>query len=148
MALVDVDLRPDEKKLKQFGFVALVAFALLGGFLLWRGGLFGIDFGASAPPIAYVLFALGGLSAVLSFVMPAANKVLYLTLVVVTIPIGIVLSFVIVGGLFYGLFTPIGLFFRLIGRDPLNLKFDPAAETYWTRRRSGDIDPRNYFRQY
>ena len=36
MALVDVDLRPDEKKLKQFGFVALVAFALLGGFLLWR----------------------------------------------------------------------------------------------------------------
>ncbi|NRA97201.1 MAG: hypothetical protein HRU14_13425 [Planctomycetes bacterium] len=148
MALVDVDLRPDEKKLKQFGFVALVAFAFLGGSLLWRGGLFGIDFGTSAPLTAYVLFALGGLSAVLSFVMPAANRALYLMLVVVTMPVGLVLSFVIVGALFYGLFTPVGLFFRLIGRDPLNLKFDPAAETYWTRRRTGDVEPARYFRQY
>ena len=148
MALVDVDLRPDEKKLKQFGFVALVVFALLGGFALWRGGLFGIDLGDSAQTTAFVLFAVGGLSAVFSFVVPAANRVLYLTLVVITTPIGLVLSFVIVGALFYGMFTPVGLFFRLIGRDPLKLKFDPAAETYWTRRRTGEVDPKRYFRQY
>ena len=34
MALVDLDLNPDEKKLKQFGFIALVAFALLGALVL------------------------------------------------------------------------------------------------------------------
>lgn len=148
MALVDIDLRPDEKKLKQFGFVALAAFALLGGFVLWRGGLFGIDFGASSPTTAYVLFAIGGLSAILSFVMPKANRILYIALIVITAPIGIVLSFVLVGALFYGMLTPVGLFFRLIGRDPLHLKFDPAAETYWTRRRAGDVEPKRYFRQY
>ena len=111
-------------------------------------GLFGIDLGDSAQTTAYVLFAIGGLSAVFSLAMPAANRVLYLTLVVITTPIGLVLSFVIVGALFYGMFTPVGLFFRLIGRDPLKLKFDPAAETYWTRRRTGEVDPKRYFRQY
>ena len=60
MALVDLDLNPDEKKLKQFGFIALVAFALLGALVLWKGGLFGLDFGGSTRTVAYVFFALGG----------------------------------------------------------------------------------------
>lgn len=148
MALVDIDLKPDDKKLRQFGFIALVAFGLLGGLVLWHGGLLGIDFGASAQTVAYVLFAIGGASGLLSLVKPDLNRILYLALIVITTPIGLVLSFVIVGALFYGLFTPIGLFFRLIGRDPLYLKLDPAAQTYWTRRPSGPVQPKKYFRQY
>ena len=41
----------------------------------------------------------------------------------------------------------LGLFFRLIGKDPLNRHFDPAAETYWSEprpRRSKE----SYFRQF
>jgi hypothetical protein len=38
-------------------------------------------------------------------------------------------------GLIYGTtMVPIGLVMRLTGRDPLRLKFDPEAESYWIRR--------------
>jgi hypothetical protein len=41
----------------------------------------------------------------------------------------------IVLGLIYGTtMVPIGLVMRLTGRDPLRLKFDPEAESYWIRR--------------
>ena len=49
--------------------------------------------------------------------------------------------------LFYGVFTPIGLFFRLIGRDPLHRRFQPEADTYWVARRPA-TDVRRYFRQF
>jgi len=41
---------------------------------------------------------------------------------------------VVLGALFYLVFTPVGICRRLFGSDPLRLRFDPAAETYWIRR--------------
>jgi hypothetical protein len=38
------------------------------------------------------------------------------------------------GVLFYGVFTPIGLLMRALGKDPLRLARDPAAATYWISR--------------
>ena len=53
----------------------------------------------------------------------------------------------IMGFLFFGLITPLGLVFRLIGKDPLNRRFDRAAATYWSdpRPRRGK---ESYFRQF
>ena len=126
MALVDLDLNPDEKKLKQFGFIALVAFALLGALVLWKGGLFGLDFGGSTRTVAYVFFALGGVSALLSLVAPKANRFLFLGLIVVTFPIGLVLSYLIMGVLYFVIITAVALFFRITGRDRLRLKPQPG----------------------
>lgn len=40
--------------------------------------------------------------------------------------------------LFYGFFVPVGLLNRIRGKDPLRLRFDQAASTYWiSRPRSG-----------
>lgn len=36
--------------------------------------------------------------------------------------------------LFYGMFTPMGLIMRLIGKRPLELSFDRKASSYWIRR--------------
>jgi hypothetical protein len=36
--------------------------------------------------------------------------------------------------LFYACITPIGLLMRLTGKDPLRLRFEPEADTYWIRR--------------
>jgi hypothetical protein len=49
--------------------------------------------------------------------------------------------------MFYGLFTPIGLLFRLIGRDPLHRTRRAELETYWSPKPSAD-DPRRYFKQF
>lgn len=147
MALVDIDLRPDDKKLKQFGFIALVAFGLLGGVVSWRGGLFGLDFGDAAMSTAAVMFAIGGVSALMSFVAPSANRFLFIGLIALTYPIGLVLSFTIMGVSYFVVITVVAVFFRIIGRDRLRLRPDPEAETYWIER-SAPSDSRRYFKQF
>jgi hypothetical protein len=49
--------------------------------------------------------------------------------------------------LFYGLITPVALFFRVRGRDPLRRKGAPAATTFWLPKDTPQ-DVRSYFRQY
>ncbi|MGZ3703172.1 MAG: SxtJ family membrane protein [Bdellovibrionota bacterium] len=49
-----------------------------------------------------------------------------------------VMSPIILGVLYFLLVTPFGLLFRRIKKDPLRLRLDPAAETYWIRRPEGD----------
>ena len=49
-------------------------------------------------------------------------------LAVITFPIGFVLSYVILGLLFYAIIAPIGLLLRLFGKDPLdrNIRLAPS----------------------
>src|SRR5512140_3864073 len=147
MKLIELNLHPDRRTLRQFGFIALLLFGGLGAMILWKGRLFGFDLGAAARPTAYALWAVGFVSALLSLVAPAANRFLFVGLVVVTAPVGFVLSHVLMAVIFFGVFTPVGLFFRLVGRDPLRRRFDREAATYYVpHRETGDIE--RYFRQY
>ena len=45
-----------------------------------------------------------------------------------------VASPVVMAVVYFGVVTPTGLLMRLFGKDPLRLKRDPAAETYWMDR--------------
>jgi Saxitoxin biosynthesis operon protein SxtJ len=45
-----------------------------------------------------------------------------------------VVSPVVLGIMYFGVFTPIGLVMRIAGRDALSRRFEPAAPTYWVRR--------------
>jgi hypothetical protein len=55
------------------------------------------------------------------------------------------LSMILLGLIYYGMFTPVGLAFRVAGRDPLHRKLDRAAKSYWqVRARS----PASYLRLY
>ena len=47
-----------------------------------------------------------------------------------------IVSPIILGVLFFGVVMPIGLFMRLIGHDPLRLKFDDNTKSYWIKRES------------
>ena len=148
MAFVEIDFKPDRRKLRQFGLFAFVAFGLLGGLVLWLGGLPAIEFGSAAPTVAYVLFGLGVLAGVLALAHPPANRILFVGLAVVTFPIGFVVSYLMMGFIFYGLFTPIALFFRLIGRDILHREFEPGAKSYWVDRKPATGDTGRYFKQF
>jgi hypothetical protein len=46
-----------------------------------------------------------------------------------------VINPIVLALLFYLCITPIGLIMRLLGKDLLSLRRDPAAETYWIQRR-------------
>lgn len=144
--MIDLDLIPGEKKLRQFGFIALGALALLAGWIYWRKTLFGLAV-EPAGAVASALLAVGSLSGLFSALWPRANQPLYVLLALVSFPIGYVLSHVVLGIIFYLVLTPLGLFFRLVGRDPLSRRFDPEAESYWTSH-AGTKDDERYFRQY
>ncbi len=45
-----------------------------------------------------------------------------------------IVSPIILGLMFYGVFTPIGLLLRLFGKDLLRLKLDKSTESYWIDR--------------
>jgi Saxitoxin biosynthesis operon protein SxtJ len=45
-----------------------------------------------------------------------------------------VVSPIVMGVVFYTTVAPIGLLMRRSGKDPLRLKFDPAAGSYWIER--------------
>ena len=47
---------------------------------------------------------------------------------------GRVVNPIITGVLFFGVFAPVGVILRMRGKDPLRLRFDAKAESYWIRR--------------
>ena len=45
-----------------------------------------------------------------------------------------IVSPLVMGLMFYGLFTPYGVIMRMMGKDLLRLKLDPEAPSYWIER--------------
>lgn len=45
-----------------------------------------------------------------------------------------IVSPVVLGIMFFLVVTPIGLLMRMFGKDPLRLKFEPSADSYWIDR--------------
>jgi len=72
---------------------------------------------------------------------------LYMMALIATFPIGMVVGPIIMAAIFFLIFTPVALIFKLIGRDTMTRKFDHAASTYWIERRP-TTDVKRYFRQF
>jgi hypothetical protein len=145
--MIEIDWRPDDRVLRQFGGIALVGFGFLAALAWWELFIFSFGLGEARPLVSGCFAALAGISAFFSLVAPRANLPIYLGLTVLSYPIGFVLSYVIMGFLFFVMITPVGLFFRVTGYDPLHRRFEPDATSYWTdpRPRRGK---ESFFRQF
>ncbi len=148
MPLIKVNWNPNRRALLQFGLAGLVAFGLLGGWALWRHSLFGVQMGLdTSRTTAYVLWGLASLFGLLAVWRPGWLAWPYVVLTAITLPIGFVISHVILAVLFFLVFTPIGLVLRLFGRDLLERKLDSQASSYWQRRQRVRAAS-DYFRQF
>ena len=135
MKLVEINWAPTKSQLRQFGVACAFVLPLLG----WLGkvGGSGLTF----------LMVIGITIAALSFVWPKAVNGLFVGLTLALAPIGMVVGEVAMLWLFFGLFLPIGLVFRLIGRDALQRRIDKDASTYWEAKREPE-KVSNYYRRY
>jgi hypothetical protein len=61
---------------------------------------------------------------------------------------GKVVSPIALGLLFYAVFTPMGLVMRLVGKDPLRLRLDRQADTYWIPREPPGPPPTSMTNQF
>jgi Saxitoxin biosynthesis operon protein SxtJ len=145
--MVEMNLRPDARTLRQFGWIALAGFGLLA--LMASQGWLVFHYLAEGTrgSVAMVLGALAAVSALFSLVFPKANWPIYVGLTVLAFPIGFVLSYVIMATLFYVVIAPIGFLLRLFGQDPMDRRLLPAAKTYWIDARP-ERPRESYFKQF
>lgn len=108
---------------RSFGIVFAVVFAIVGLLpLLSRG-----EFRIWALGLAAVFLGL-------AFLWQAPLRPLNRLWMRFGLLLHAIVSPVIMGLLFYGTVAPIGLLMRLAGKDPLRLKRDPQASSYWIQR--------------
>jgi hypothetical protein len=135
--LTDDEPKTDTRILRQFALLCLVLFGTLAGWHFYH-----------AHPVRAATFAVLAVGiGPLGLLRPQAIRWLFVALVTLTKPIGALVTRVILAVMFYGLFAPIALFFRLTGRDALVRGRRSGSKTYWTDRPRG-TDARRYFRQY
>lgn len=145
--LVEINFHPDTRTLRQFGFIAFVGFGLLAALAYYQKLIFAFGLGEARMPLVMTFTALGTIAAFFSLVAPQANRILYVGLTLLAFPIGFVLSYVIMGTLFFLIIGPIAVLFRLFGRDSMHRRYDPNASTYWLKARPAR-DKDSYFHQY
>jgi len=139
MALVSINLTPSRRELRQFGLFFFPAFAALLGWILLRA--------TGSWSVAGTLWGIGSAAILLGAVAPAAVRPIWVATMLVTYPIGLVLSHVAIGIVYYLVVTPVGLLLRLFKGDPLHRAWDPDATSYWIRRKPpADVD--RYFKQF
>jgi hypothetical protein len=137
--MIKLQLHPDQKMLTQFAWVSPVGF-LAFGWLFHKFGLGDTVLWCTAALGPVVLLAhLVGLRAFPLFMFRA--------LVVLTFPLGFVLFPILLGVIYYGVFTPMGGILRLTGRDAMGKKIDRNAPTYW-RNRGAQPPASSYFKLY
>jgi hypothetical protein len=146
-AFVELNLRPDRRVLRQFGFFALGGFGLLALMAFREAGVFALGLGVARVPLACGLFALGLVSGLCSLLSPKANLPIYVAISLITYPLGVLLSLVILGFLYFAIFGTVALALRLSGRDPLARARDKRADSYWSTHRPNPSNDR-YFRQF
>ncbi len=140
MALVQIDWKPDAGGLRKFGFTMIVGFALIGGAFFY--------FGKITP--AYVCWGFGGVAGLLGLTGTKVALPIYWLWMGVAFVMGNIMSRIILGAIYFGMFMPMGLFMRLIGRDKLQLK-GSSVDTYWSDVPSSGVeaeDKSRYERQF
>jgi len=80
--------------------------------------------------------------------MPLLIKPIYRIAILIAHILGWINTRILLGLIFYLLITPIALVLKLMGRDPLNRKFDKQAKTYWNDRDPIPFSRENYLRQF
>jgi len=134
----DIQFDPPRKTLRQFSGIWLVFF---GGWGVYQGLIRG--HATSGLVLGVAALAVG----ILGLIQPSAVRPIYVGWMVLAFPIGWSVSNLILALIFFGLFAPIALCFRLAGRDVLARTRRPDASTYWTPK-PAPTSLRSYFRQF
>ena len=108
------------KQLRQFGLLVGAIFAMFGLWPLVFGG----------EPLRPWAIGIGGLLIALGGVLPQLLAPIYKRWMWVGHILGYINTRILLGVVFYGLVTPIGLVFRLMGKDTMRQGFAESSTTY------------------
>jgi hypothetical protein len=133
-----ISWHPSDRVLRQFSVTALAFLAVFAcrlGFPSHVGML-----QSTLGIVATVMAALG-------ILWPQTIRWPYLCLTLLTLPVGWLVARVLLTALWLGAITPLGLCFRLLGRDALGLSPRGGASSYWESRKP-ITDARRYLQSF
>ena len=119
-----MDHRFQVKELRQFGLMVGGVFSVIG---LWPMFLRGEAFRLWAVVLGSLLILLGSL--VPTWLAPVHRGWMWVGHV-----LGWINTRIILGVIFYGLITPIGIVFRMLGKDTMRQSFSDTSSTYRVNR--------------
>ena len=133
----EINKNPSPKELAKFGAIVLAGLGIIG--LVY-------NFYFHKESIAHGLWIAGGVVFVLSRI-PPIGRILYVLWMGLGITMGLITSPIILVVVFLLLITPVGLFFKLVGRDAMKRKLDRGASSYWEEYKENE-DPATYVKQF
>ena len=107
-----------------------VCFALLAAFTWWHRGM---------STTFYITAGVSAIFAVFTLVAPRLLRPLNLVWLKFGLLLHKIVNPIIMGLLFFGVFTPMGVVMRLFGVDFLQMKRKPATESHWSIKRDDGL---------
>ena len=123
---------------RSFGILFFFVFALVSVWPL----LFG------AGPMRFWAASIAAIFLVAALFFPSVLKRLNLLWMKFGLLLHLVVNPVVMGMIFFLTVTPTAVVFRILGKDPLRLKLDPAAKSYWIHRQPPGPKPASMKQQF
>ncbi|MBI4965205.1 MAG: hypothetical protein HY913_18160 [Desulfomonile tiedjei] len=118
---------PTSKDLNLLAGLFLVIPTAIGCYLaFWKGSWNG-----------YVWIA-AGIALAVTRLIPPLFKAIYRLWLGFSVVLGYFISRIILTIVFFIVLMPTGLIMRIVGKDPMERKIDPAASSYWRRKEPQD----------
>lgn len=130
-------LQFDRATLRKFGITMSVALLVIAGIVFARG---------RHSPLPLV--AIAGFFVLTALALPAVLKPLYIIWMRFAYVLSWVNTHVLLVILYYLVITPMSIAMRLLGKDLLDQKIDPAAKSYWKKKEQPMADSAAYRRRF
>ena len=124
-----------KRNLRKFSITIAIVLFLFGILVFWKG---------SVKENAYYLLIIAFLFLLSGLLIPKILTLIYKVWMGLAFTLGWFMTRVILGIMFYLVFTPIGLSIRLFGGDLLKKKLDRNTKSYWIKREKVSFDKTNY----
>lgn len=132
-----MDNKIGAKELRKFAFTLFCAFGFLGGLVLWRKGETGVLF-----------LCIGTVMLLMGLIKPRLLRPVHRGWMGISFLMGFFMSHLILALMYYLVFTPMALVMRALGKDPLRLKRDRNATSYWLKRPQTEFKRERYEKMF
>ncbi len=123
--------------IRKFGIALTVFLAIIGLIYFFKHN-----------PIYLYFWIIGGTILIISIFIPILLKPIYRAALFIAHILGWINTRFFLVIIYYFILTPISLVFKLIGKDPLNRKFDRQGNTYWDFKTGQKPDKDQYLKQF
>jgi hypothetical protein len=138
-AMIQIHNNPTRGQLRLFAALWFPLFLLVAGTVARNAG---------APrEVVWGVWIAGGTVSVLGVLVPRTIWFVFVGLSYAVLPVGLVVSTVVLAGVYYLVVTPIALLRRGQGHDAMQRRLDREAKSYWQNLPEPG-DPSSYFQQW